>query len=130
MLININMLERMSSNIIGRLRYNYQCINRVRLLPGVSIYVWATRQVSYKNQELLPIMSTLFCVPNVASVSGLPILDIPFGFLLRLFVLLIVVITTNMVRHQMHVIRYYKRLFPRSFACINPNQRIISDYKI
>ena len=86
MLININMLERMSSNIIGRLRYNYQCINRVRLLPGVSIYVWATRQVCYKNQELLPIMSTLSCVPNVASVSGLPIFDIPFGFLLRLFI--------------------------------------------
>jgi hypothetical protein len=47
-----------------------------------------------------------------------------------IYMLLIVVITTNMVRHQMHVIRYYKRLFPRSFACINPNQRIISDYKI
>jgi hypothetical protein len=34
---------------------------------------------------LFSLFSSFICLPNVASVSRLSILDCPFGFLLRLF---------------------------------------------
>jgi hypothetical protein len=63
MLINIDLLERMSSNIIGRLRYNYQCINRVRLqedeskdcslMPQYSCTEWLARGVQDDGEYLI-----------------------------------------------------------------------------
>ena len=74
--------------------------------------IWVTWQVSYKRQELLSFARTwvtpvfggvriaylcsflwgffrpVSCLPNVASVSGLSIIDCHFGFLQRSFALL------------------------------------------
>ena len=57
----------------------------VRVAPFLSFLFCAVMCVCYFFYIVMPVFVPMCYVPNVGSVSGLSVLNFPFGFLLRFY---------------------------------------------